>query len=1195
MGPIRFEANFTSALGAVLHPAIEGDASKSFSARVQWLLAQAQSDYSAQHYADAIRHYSEAQSLIFWLLHPRHPVRRHIADPRLQLPVGADLETAIAEASLALAEAAEPYAASPLPPVGVTGARIPAEATRFDALGYLRDGGVAQSARDQAALGVDLLGRGLADQASSVLQTALTSLGQPGTAEARELAASVALNLSTAHVLTGRTADAEAAAATAQQLFQGLQDPAGQAQALHNQAVALHVAGDDARAKPIFDQAAQLIKPVVGAPQRTPATVIGHALLPITARLPGHEGPSATVAAEQAGAPVQLLAAAAATAPASLVAPLSPAPEVRAVASTRDLAFVGDQEAGALALRLPGSAVAGGSQDAAVAVPTTRARPSWSWNVPAPGGKVVELAWKDGARPAAQTLIDSVFRPRVTARTLAELAIVIADESQVNAYLTHIYAFVIPQGLGDCHSQLGDYELAQSLYLQAAQYSYVNQALEVPALWARLASNIQRWGDSLYRLESIDDCQAVYARLLTRDGAAANDSPLYSLPVFAGPAADARKLIAALSDPGSVSVDPGIAHPLLVVWARWQNLLAGLDFFGTTFTPILTFEYLQQTATVFAQQAVQAEREYVDFQSRSEAEAATRRELQSAAITARQAADAQRELWAAARSETAAANASVSLAQQRITEAQTDRNQYAVDGYWQYVSASIAAAHGAHSDWYGNEIRGLAANMESGSWHGDYGKLAAAATLLGGQKSYEYQLQRLQDAINDAQATLPIVQQQAAAAQHRENAAKYQYEAAQTRAGLAQDALNAFDNAVFTPEVWARMARVMRDLSQDYQDWAIRTAKLMERAYNFENDDDAHVIRSAYPGVTGADNLFGSDFLLRDIQSFSYRFIANQRARLSQLKDVISLANQYPFDFYRLQQTGQMRFETTLHDADVRHPGFYGQRIAGIELEVVGLLPPEGVHGTLRAGGLSRYRTADGKERTRIHTVDTLALSEYTMRNDAFVFRVDPRVHGLFEGHGVATTWLLDLPRRSNNLDYRLLTDVRLVLYYSAFYSPALHDAVLGAPPSPGEMVHTRSLMLRYDFPEVWYTLLDSGQADFTVDPSLLPRNETSFTTQQVAVQLLGGDGVDVGGVPITLTPPGKAAAAVSTDAGGRAQSATAGSPLAAQLGGAVLGPWHIAVRPPAGSPLLGPDGKLDAGKLDNVALLLQYQFAWPA
>lgn len=1094
MAAIAFQANFISAIANMTAAPLSGAGdSDAFTSKIENLLSQAQNAFASQAYRDAVSYYKEAQSEIFVLLNPAHPTVRHIVDDGFQLPVGAALEGNLSEAGLKLAEVDQPAVKVTLPPIGVTETPLSADVTRFDQVGYVLDGGISQNARLEAALGADLLSRGFADQAASVLASSLQALNHAQTSDAKALAATVALNLSNAHLAAGNPAQAQSVATVAHSLFVGTNNTTGQTLALQTRALA---------------QTAQNLQ----------------------ASLSAGAVPAATVTA------------------------------------------------------LPPPAVAPS--------PAAATNPSWSWFVPV-GSTIRELQWTNGVRPDTQALVDAVYTPRLAARTIADLSVFLTGAGETNAYLTHIYAFVIPQALGDCYSQLGQYELAESYYLQAAGYSYLNPALEAPSLWGRLADNTLRWGDSLYRAEQMDDAKPIYSKLITQAGAAGG-SQLYTLAAFAGPAADAAKLIANLATPQAAGVNPMIAQPILSAWARWQYLIAGLDFFGTVFTPILTFEYLQQAASEFAQRAIQAEREYVDFQSRAEAGAATRRELEGAAAMASAAVAAQGEQWAAAQNDAGAADAAVNLAQLRATDAARDKAAYETDGYWQYVSASIAAAHAAGSDWHEDEIRQLAANMEAGSWSGESGKLSAAATLLGGEKSYEYQLGRLQDSVDEMNATIPLAQQQAAAAHDRAESARLQYEAAATHAALAADALNAFDNDVFTPEVWSRMALVMRGLSAGYLDSAIRTAKLMQRAYNFENDDNANVIQSQYQGVGDAGGLFGGDFLQRDIDSFTYRFIASQRAKQSQLKDVISLANQYPFDFQRFKQTGQMAFETTLHDADLRHPGFYEQRIAGVELEIIGLLPPEGVQGSLSAGGVSRYRTSDGGERTRIHTVDTLALSEYSVREDGLVFRVDPRVHGLFEGHGIATTWSIDVPRRSNNLDYRLITDVRLLLYYAAYYDSGLRDSALATPPKPGEMIHARSLLLRFDFAEVWYTLLDTGAATFTVTPDYLPRNETNFVTQTMALLFETVDGVSPANVGIELTPPGKAVAQMTTDANGQI-AAGAGTPLAAQLGGPVLGDWHLAIKPPAGSPLLTPDGKFDDGKLDQVSLLLQYQFDWPA
>ena len=77
---------------------------------------------------------------------------------------------------------------------------------------------------------------------------------------------------------------------------------------------------------------------------------------------------------------------------------------------------------------------------------------------------------------------------------------------------------------------------------------------------------------------------------------------------------------------------------------------------------------------------------------------------------------AQDQLAAAAASDAAAANAAVDLAALRVANAREDREAYREAGYWQYISASIATAHGAKEDWHGSEIRELARDIERGSW-----------------------------------------------------------------------------------------------------------------------------------------------------------------------------------------------------------------------------------------------------------------------------------------------------------------------------------------------------------------------------------------------------------------------------------------------------------------------------------------------
>lgn len=1201
--PIKYAANFVSTMyqragtpsEVAINPANRSAATLN---SIRATLDGAGVAFAGRAYPLAIERYKTARGLCYQLLNPSHRLSHFALVDALMHPVGKEIESGMATAGLRLIEGLQPDVTPFSAPVVVAGVEGSSDDKRLTGLGFqLGAAGMA----DQVTLGTTLLAKGQAAEAATVLASAV-ELQRDGTAD-HSLHGTALLNLSIAQLAQGEASAAVETAALANEQFAAANDLLGQAQSLHAGGVALQRAGQADESKHLLDKASQQfglatdhirVAPAVVAPGR----IVDH-LNPVLARPQLVQRPVLRRfdTGVLRGLDTGVLGTGLHVSDAALAVPavIGPSREVPAAALPSDdvntLSFIAQRDVSRLALRWP-AAEQGFSSVQVDTLDTPVARRN-AWQVGIPVGRDVKsVQWEIAKAPVAGDLIKSAYQPRIDTAIIGDLVWWPDSEATTAAYLAHIYSYVIPVGLGDCYQESGDYERAEQYYLQAANYTYLNKALEAPSLWVKLATNVLRWGDSYYRREDTATAKAVYAKLARQDGTADPTAPLYGLAAFADVATQASTVLA---DTAHIpdTVNPAVANLVLTVLARWQYITGGLDFYGLTFTPLFTFDYLQEAARAFTQQAIQAEREYINFQVQAEAEAASRRDLESSLAMASIEASAQAQLAAAAQSDANAAAAAVALATLRTTNAGEDLEAYEDAGYWQYISQSIATAHGAHEDWYEGEIRGLAHDMEQGSWHGNAGKLAAAATLLGGQKSYEYQLGRMRNQIEEMAATIPIAQAQANAANSRLAAANLQALAARQRVAMVADALAAFENEVFTPELWARMALLMRDISGSYQYWAIGAAKLMQRAYNFENDTDLDVIRPEY-SVPSTGDLLGSDLLLRDIDSFSYHLLANTTKKESQLKDVVSLRNEYPFAFRDFLRTGRMTFETSLYDFARRHPGFYGQRIAAVELQVIGLLPPEGVRGTLSAGLVSRYALIDGSQKQRVHSLETLALSEYALRGDAYVFRTDPRKLGLFEGHGVATTWELDLPRGSNNLDYRLITDIQLVIYYSARYSQPLRDAVVQAPLQPGEDIHVRDFAMRFDLPEVWYQFLRTKQATWTFDPAYLPRNEENFKLSSLALSLIAPDGTALDGVPVTLTLPGQAPVTMDTDATG-AVSAEAGNALAGAMGGDLLGEWTLALDPAAGHPLLNAQGSLDPSVLSNIALIVQYTFAYRA
>ena len=217
-----------------------------------------------------------------------------------------------------------------------------------------------------------------------------------------------------------------------------------------------------------------------------------------------------------------------------------------------------------------------------------------------------------------------------------------------------------------------------------------------------------------------------------------------------------------------------------------------------------------------------------------------------------------------------------------------------------------------------------------------------------------------------------------------------------------------------------------------------------------------------------------------------------------------------------------------------------------------------------------------------------MALSDFELRNDLFVYAADSRIRGLFQGLGVGGTWEVLLPRRSNAFDFARIVDVQLVLYYTATFDLGLREAVLTRPARPGELAAVRDFNLRYDAPEAWYGFYRTAAVDFTLDRVRFPANQLNPVTTTVQLRLQPVSGVDPGGITLVVTAPGQVAVELTTDAGG-AVDLTAAVP--ALVGETPLGAWRLEVT---GGPSMMQDGQVRPERLVSVQVGVEYSFTYP-
>jgi len=818
---------------------------------------------------------------------------------------------------------------------------------------------------------------------------------------------------------------------------------------------------------------------------------------------------------------------------------------------------------------------------------------------------VQTVQWASSGSPDPQKIVSLLYQAHASAASLPDALTNVTTLWERALLLSHDYFYVIPLALAQCYQGLGDYATAETYYLMAAGYTYINTAIEGPYVWVALANLYSAWGDSVYQQGDPATAATIYEKVLTVGSATAPATTLYTLAGLAAAATIAKSLIPQLgtlasSGVGGVSSDDvAIATVLLRIYGKLTQISAGLDFWGNwaNAVPIWTFTYLQQLATNFAQLALNAEQQVINFYNQADQAALTQTELQGQAAQANaQVAVAQDQL-AAAQAQAAAYQAGLTLAQQRASDAAANASEYqSLNSQAIVLDAEVQQNNGGDSgDW--QQVTSLASQLLSqGSISADFPTLAAATGLAANQLSQQYQVDSMNRTAAEMQIAATQAQAQLTAANAQTSAAAAGAAAASLAANAAGQALGVFDSDTFTPQVWRAMGDYLLGIYDRYMQMALGTAKLMQQAYNFENDTTVTYIKGYYAGLV--EGLLAADALMADIQQFSYDVITDKRGKFQLVKTSISLAERYGFLFHtHLVANGQMTFETTLDDFDSVFPGSYGGRIKSVEVQVQGIVPPTGVSGTLTNGGISFYRlpsdiaTPTALSKLRIQDSDTLILSDYNPAIDPQLNSATGNQLGIFEGAGVASTWTLSLPKQLNDIDYGTLTDVVLTFLYETRFDPQLVSTVLSQLAArPGYDDRQWAIPMAWLHPDLFYTFMTTGTMTLALSTADFPLNQTTPIVTAVSLLVNMATGTSEQGIAISITPPGKSTAAGTTDDTGTITSQGTGSPWAGVTGGSALGDWVIAL-PAASNPTLAPGGVLNLSALQNLVLVLDYSF----
>ncbi len=198
------------------------------------------------------------------------------------------------------------------------------------------------------------------------------------------------------------------------------------------------------------------------------------------------------------------------------------------------------------------------------------------------------------------------------------------------------------------------------------------------------------------------------------------------------------------------------------------------------------------------------------------------------------------------------------------------------------------------------------------------------------------------------------------------------------------------------------------------------------------------------------------------------------------MSKTISMAQVLPGELVALKTNGMVAFNTLMRWFDRDFPGHYLRLIKSVRISMLALTPPiDGIHATLSNSGESTVVVKEGLNFKPIRSFrdfgETIALDSPFNETGLFVFNYDDPMLLPFEGLGVETQWVLELPKASNRFNPDTLVDVMLTIEYTAFQSD-LYKGMIKTQLGTME-VNDIPLNIRLQYPDQWYHFKNDGVA----------------------------------------------------------------------------------------------------------------------
>ncbi|MCD6322097.1 MAG: hypothetical protein J7L77_03615, partial [Clostridiales bacterium] len=362
------------------------------------------------------------------------------------------------------------------------------------------------------------------------------------------------------------------------------------------------------------------------------------------------------------------------------------------------------------------------------------------------------------------------------------------------------------------------------------------------------------------------------------------------------------------------------------------------------------------------------------------------------------------------------------------------------------------------------------------------GGLAAALPQLA---SYERRWEewKLQEDLSQYDVTM--ANQQITLSEDRVNIAEQDKTIATLQQTHALNILNFLKEKDSNKELYEWMIDVLKENYGKVMRKATDTALLAQTALKFERQhEDQHelqYIKGDYWTINGnrlTDTqkeyaLLGSDRLISDLVKLDEFKISNDKRSL-QISKNISLAQMMPTEFSQFKQTGKLEFHTLKNWFDWDFPGHYMRLIKNVKMTIIALVPPtDGIHGMLSNNGTSNVIVKNDTgfvTKSAIRTFsDAIALDSPYNETGSFVMDYNDPMFLPFEGLGVETNWLFELPRATNRFNFETIADIVFTIEYTAKHDNDYKKQVIAE--LGNELSSDIVLSVKTNYPDEWYLL----------------------------------------------------------------------------------------------------------------------------